>query len=184
MQQSNTANPKKQKTPENQQKLTFHTIASSFPKKDRNEANKQQAQQKEKQTQNARTERKSEEERLLLQNTKTTSRKVLGLHLEKAEESTEGRRSKNSQSKRSRKNTNRRHSLLFIGGQPLGKPNAQTTPSLKRHAAWEYPESAAHHKCLFWLPHPHSPRGPTRPKVDSGFKNQLFFNPLIFSKAK
>ena len=39
--------------------------------------------------------------------------------------------------------------MLFIGRQTLGKPNAQTTPSLKRHAAWEYPESAAHHKCLF-----------------------------------
>ena len=34
--------------------------------------------------------------------------------------------------------------------------------SLKRHAAWKFPESAAHHKCLLWLPHPLSPRGPIR----------------------
>ena len=74
--------------------------------------------------------------------------------------------------------------MLFIGRQALGKPNAQTTPSLKQHAAWEYLESAAHHKCIFWLLHPHSPRGPTRQKVDFGFKNQLFFNPPIFCSDK
>ena len=39
------------------------------------------------------------------------------------------------------------------------KPTAML--SLKRHIAWGYTRSAAHHKCLFWLPHPHSPHGPT-----------------------
>ena len=29
------------------------------------------------------------------------------------------------------------------------KAKRPTTPSLKRHVAWEYPESAAHHKYLF-----------------------------------
>ena len=74
-------------------------------------------------------------------------------------------------------------SAIYRGTAPR-KAKRPATPSSKRHAAWEYPESAAHHKCLFWLPHPHSLRGPTRQKVDFGFKNQLFFNPPIFSKAK
>ena len=64
--------------------------------------------------------------------------------------------------------------MLFIGGHPLGKPNVQQTSSLKRHTAWEYPESAAHHKCLF------GSRTPTRhvaqpdKKSISVSKNQLF----------
>ena len=37
---------------------------------------------------------------------------------------------------------------IYRGTAPR-KAKRTATPSLKRHAAWEYPESAAHHKCLF-----------------------------------
>ena len=39
-------------------------------------------------------------------------------------------------------------SAIYRGTAPR-KAKRPTTPSLKRHAAWECPESAAHHKCLF-----------------------------------
>ena len=100
-------------------------------------------------------------------------------HSEKVKKSIEGRRSnlrKNAVGK-----SNSGHNMLFIRGQPLGKPNAQTTSSLKRHASWEYPELVAHHKCLF------GSRTPTRnvaqpdKKSTSVSKNQLFFNPPFFS---
>ena len=38
--------------------------------------------------------------------------------------------------------------FIYRGTTPR-KAKRPTTPSLKRHAAWECPESAAHHKCLF-----------------------------------
>ena len=64
--------------------------------------------------------------------------------------------------------------MLFIGGHPLGKPNVQQTPSLKRHTAWEYPESAAHHKCLFGSRTPtHHVAQPDKKSI-SVSKNQLF----------
>ena len=37
---------------------------------------------------------------------------------------------------------------IYRGTAPR-KAKRPTTPSLKRHAAWEYPDSVAHHKCLF-----------------------------------
>ena len=72
---------------------------------------------------------------------------------------------------------------IYKGTAPR-KTKRPTTPSLKRHAAWEYLESATHHKCLF------GSRTPTRhvaqpdKKSTSVSKNQLFFNLPIFAQAK
>ena len=59
------------------------------------------------------------------------------------------------------------------------KPTAML--SLKRHIAWGYTGSAARHKCLFWLPHPHSPRGPVKRRDLFNFQKPVIFNPPIFS---
>ena len=63
---------------------------------------------------------------------------------------------------------------IYRGTAPR-KTKRTAAPSLKRHAASEYPESAAHHKCLFWLPHLRSPRGPTKQKDDFSFKKTNYF---------
>ena len=76
--------------------------------------------------------------------------------------------------KRSRKKQQWAQYAIYRETSPR-KAKRPTTPSLKRHAAWEYPESAAHYKCLSWLPHPHSPHSPTRRKVDFGFKKPIIF---------
>ena len=50
-----------------------------------------------------------------------------------------------------------------------------TMLSLKRHIAWGYTGSAARHKCLFWLPHPHSPRGQVRRMDLFNFQKPSYF---------
>ena len=58
-------------------------------------------------------------------------------------------------------------------------------PSLKRHIAWGYTGSAARHKGLFWLPHPHSPRGPVRRRDLFNFqKSQLFLTRPFFGQNR
>ena len=64
------------------------------------------------------------------------------------------------------------------------KTKRTATPSLKRHAAWEYTETATHHKYYLLSFRPRSPRGPMGAKSNHSFKNQLFFNPPIFAQAK
>ena len=135
MQQSKHTKSKNQKTLENQQKPTFHTIASGLPKKDRNEASKQQAQQREKQMQNARTKRKSEEERLLSRHKNHRQEKTLGFFTQKIK----GERTRKKKQITFRKNAvgkkqQKAQYAIYRGTAPR-KAKRQTTPSLKRHAA-------------------------------------------------
>ena len=139
-----------------------------------------------------RTKWNSEEERLLSRYEITSSKRVSQHKItgtkefssfctQRSKEHNKSEKKKGSQKNAVGKNAKRSNSALFIGGQALGKPKRPNKLSLTRHAAWEYPESAAHHKGLFWLPHPHSPRGPVR-RIDL-FKFQkasYFLNPPIF----
>ena len=81
--------------------------------------------------------------------------KTLGFSLRKAKESAQGRRSRYSQKNAVGKIQQKAQNAIYRGTAPR-KTKRTATPSLKRHAAWEYPESAAHHKCLFGF------RTPTR----------------------
>ena len=100
-------------------------------------------------------------------------------HSEKVKKSIEGRRSNLRKNAVGKKQQWAQYAI-YKGTAPR-KAKRPTTPSLKRHAAWEYPESAAHHKSLF------GSRTPTRnvaqpdKKSTSVSKNQLFFNPPFFS---
>ena len=85
------------------------------------------------------------------------------------------KKKKGSQENAVGKNAKRRYSALFIGGQPLGKTKRTAMPSLKRHIAWGYTGSAARHKCLYWLPHPHSPRGQVRRIDFFNFQKPSYF---------
>ena len=55
------------------------------------------------------------------------------------------------------------------------------TLSLKRHAAWEYTETTAHHKCLSLSLRPRSPRGLLSAKSKTQFQKPIIFNPPIFA---
>ena len=76
----------------------------------------------------------------------------------------------------SRKKCKKKEQCAIYRGTGPRKAKCPNKLSLKRHVAWEYPESAARHKGLFWLPHPHSPRGPVRRRdLFSFFKKASYF---------
>ena len=65
------------------------------------------------------------------------------------------------------------------------KTKRTVAPSLKRHAAWEYPESAAHHKCFFGFLTPARHVAQTNKKDDFSFKKPIIFlTRSFFARAK
>ena len=107
-------------------------------------------------------------------NTKTPAGKTLGFFTQKKQR--EAQKEEERLSKEcSRKKCKKKQQCAIYRGTGPRKAKRPNKLSLKRNVAWEYPESAARHKGLFWLPHPHSPRGPVRRRDLFNFQKPVIF---------
>ena len=95
--------------------------------------------------------------------------------LREAKNTTKARRRKALKENAVGKKCKKKQQCAIYRGTGPRKAKRPNKLSLKRHAAWEYPESAARHKSLFWLPHPHSPRGPVRRRDLFKFQKASYF---------
>ena len=127
----------------------------------------------------------SEEERLLSR-CKTTNSKQLSQHKIAGTKNfrvffSEKQRTQQKQEEErlsrecSRKKCKKKQQCAIYRGTGPRKAKRPNKLSLKRHAAWEYLESAARRKSLFWLPHPHLPRGPFRRRDLFKFQKASYF---------